>query len=181
MLANTVANHHENYQTLIKNGTANGAGSNAYLTMSYVPAKTKCINMKYRTGTLYNQKHARAHTDTQSMPENTQQHDEPPSKRTHSQCPSRCNTCPDNMPPHQIPDTPPTQQLPFSAPAVHTTLSCSSQSSKPKQNSNRILQLNTNMECPVPRTQPLDSTSMANALSTANQLSCILCGDGNLI
>ena len=52
--ANTVANYHENYQTLIKNGTANGAASNAYLTASYVPFKTKCIIMKYRTGILYN-------------------------------------------------------------------------------------------------------------------------------
>jgi len=25
---------------------------------SYIPAQTKCIMMKYRTGTLYNQKHA---------------------------------------------------------------------------------------------------------------------------
>jgi len=41
-----------------QNGTANGAASNAYLTTSYVPVKTKCIIMKYRTGTLYNQKHA---------------------------------------------------------------------------------------------------------------------------
>ena len=55
---NTVANYHENYQTLIKIGTANGAASNAYLTASYVPVKNKCITMKYRTGTLYNQKHA---------------------------------------------------------------------------------------------------------------------------
>jgi hypothetical protein len=56
--ANTVANYHEYYQTLIKNGTDNGAASNAYLTASYVPVITKCIIMKYRTGTLYNQKHA---------------------------------------------------------------------------------------------------------------------------
>ena len=56
--ANTIANYHEYYQTLIKNGTANGAASNAYLIASYVPVKTKCIIMKYRTGTLYNQKHA---------------------------------------------------------------------------------------------------------------------------
>jgi hypothetical protein len=35
-----------------------GAASNADLTASYVPVKTKCIIMKYRTGTLYNQKHA---------------------------------------------------------------------------------------------------------------------------
>ena len=54
--ANTVANYRENYQTLIKNGTANGAASNAYLTASYVPVKIKCIIMKYRTGTLYNTK-----------------------------------------------------------------------------------------------------------------------------
>ena len=52
--ANTVANYHEYYQTLIKNGTATGAASNAYLKASYVPIKTKCIIMKYRTGTLYN-------------------------------------------------------------------------------------------------------------------------------
>ena len=39
--------------------TANGAASNAYLTTSYVPGKeAKCIIMNYRTGTLYNQKHA---------------------------------------------------------------------------------------------------------------------------
>ena len=31
--ANTIANYHEHYQTLIKNGTANGAASNAYLTL----------------------------------------------------------------------------------------------------------------------------------------------------
>jgi len=42
---------------LIKDGTANGATSNAYQTSSNVPFKTKCIIMKYRTGTLYNQKH----------------------------------------------------------------------------------------------------------------------------
>ena len=52
---NTVANYHEYYQTLIKNGTDNGAASNAYLTASYVPVITKCIIMKYRTGILYNQ------------------------------------------------------------------------------------------------------------------------------
>jgi hypothetical protein len=56
--SNTVANYHECYQTLIKNGTANEAASNAYLTASYVPVKIKCIIMKYRTGTLNNQKHA---------------------------------------------------------------------------------------------------------------------------
>jgi hypothetical protein len=39
----------------IKDGTANGATSNAYLTSSNVSFKTKCIIMKYRTGTLYNQ------------------------------------------------------------------------------------------------------------------------------
>jgi hypothetical protein len=51
----------EYHQTLTKNGTANGAASNAYRVYraSYVPAKTKCIIMKYRTGTLYNHyKHA---------------------------------------------------------------------------------------------------------------------------
>jgi len=57
-LTNTIENYHEYYQTPIKNGTANGAASNAYLTAPYVHVKTKCINMKYRTGTLYNQKHA---------------------------------------------------------------------------------------------------------------------------
>ena len=56
--AKTEANYHAYYQTLIKDGTANGATSNAYLTSSDVPFKTKCITMKYRTGTLYNQKHA---------------------------------------------------------------------------------------------------------------------------
>ena len=62
--ANTFANYHEyygvyeHYQTLIKNCIANGAARNAYLTASYASVKTKCIIMKYRTGTLYNQKHA---------------------------------------------------------------------------------------------------------------------------
>ena len=56
--AKTEANYHAYYQTLIKDGTANGATSNAYLTSSDVPFKTKCIIIKYRTGTLYNQKHA---------------------------------------------------------------------------------------------------------------------------
>ena len=55
--AKTEANYLAYYQTLIKDGTANGAASNAYLTSSDVPFKTKCIIMKYRTGTLYNQKH----------------------------------------------------------------------------------------------------------------------------
>jgi hypothetical protein len=55
--AKTEANYHAYYQTLIKDGIANGATSNAYQTSSDVPFKTKCI-MKYRTGTLYNQKHA---------------------------------------------------------------------------------------------------------------------------
>jgi len=53
--ANTEADYHEYYKTLIKNGTANGAASNAYLTASYVPVKANCIIMKHRTGTLYNQ------------------------------------------------------------------------------------------------------------------------------
>ena len=35
-----------NYQTLIKDGTVNGATSNAYLTSSNVRFKTKCIIMK---------------------------------------------------------------------------------------------------------------------------------------
>jgi hypothetical protein len=56
--AKTEANYHAYYQTLIKDSTANGAASNAYLTSSDVPFKTKCIIMKYRTGTLYNQKQA---------------------------------------------------------------------------------------------------------------------------
>ena len=56
--AKTEANYHAYYQTIIKDGTANGATSNAYLTSSDVPFKTKCTIMKYRTGTLYNQKHA---------------------------------------------------------------------------------------------------------------------------
>ena len=50
--AKTEANYHAYYQTLIKDGTANGATSNAYLTSFDVPFKTKCIIMKYRTGTL---------------------------------------------------------------------------------------------------------------------------------
>ena len=57
-IAKTEANYHAYYQTLIKDGPANGATSNAYLASSYVPFKTKCIIIKYRTGTLYNQKHA---------------------------------------------------------------------------------------------------------------------------
>jgi hypothetical protein len=56
--AKTEASYHAYYQTLIKDGTANGATSNAYLTSSDVPFNTKCIIMKYRTGTLYDQKHA---------------------------------------------------------------------------------------------------------------------------
>ena len=56
--AKTEADVHAYYQTLIKDGTANGAISNAYLTSSDFPFKTICIIMKYRTGTLYNQKHA---------------------------------------------------------------------------------------------------------------------------
>jgi hypothetical protein len=52
--AKTEANYHAYYQTLIKDGTANGATSNAYLTSSDVPFKTECIILKYRTGTLYN-------------------------------------------------------------------------------------------------------------------------------
>jgi len=57
--AKTEVNYHAYYQTLIKDGTANGAASNAYLTSSNVSFKTKRIIMKYRTGTLlYNQKHA---------------------------------------------------------------------------------------------------------------------------
>jgi hypothetical protein len=55
--AKTEANYHAYYQTLIKDGTANGATSNAYLTSSNVSFKTKCIIMKYRTGTLYDQTH----------------------------------------------------------------------------------------------------------------------------
>jgi len=55
--AKTESNYHAYYQTLIKDGTANGAISNAYLTSSDEPFKTKCIIMKNRTGTLYNQKH----------------------------------------------------------------------------------------------------------------------------
>jgi hypothetical protein len=56
--ANARTNNHDYYQTLIKNGTANGAASKAYLTTSYIPVRTKCIIIKYRTGNLYNQKHA---------------------------------------------------------------------------------------------------------------------------
>ena len=57
--ANTVANYHEYYQTLIQNGTANGAARYARnLSAFYVHVKPKRIIMKYRTGALYNQKHA---------------------------------------------------------------------------------------------------------------------------
>jgi hypothetical protein len=55
--ANTVANYNEYYH-LIKNGTANGAACNVYPTASYVPVIIKCIIMKYRTRTQYNQTHA---------------------------------------------------------------------------------------------------------------------------
>ena len=57
--ANTGVDYHLHYQTLdpYQNGTANGAASNTYLTTSFVPVETKCIIMKYRTGTLHNQKH----------------------------------------------------------------------------------------------------------------------------
>ena len=51
--AKTEANYHTYDQTLIKDSTANGATSNAYLTSFDVPFKTKCIIMKYRTGTLF--------------------------------------------------------------------------------------------------------------------------------
>ena len=56
--AKTESNYHAYYQNHIKEGTANGDTSNAYRTSSNVPFKTKCIIMKYKTGTLYNQKHA---------------------------------------------------------------------------------------------------------------------------
>ena len=46
------------YQTFIKDGTANEATSHVHLTPSNVSFKTKGIIMKYRTGTLYNKKHA---------------------------------------------------------------------------------------------------------------------------
>jgi hypothetical protein len=55
--ANTIASYHGYYQTLTTNSTASGAASNAYLTLPYVPVNTKCINMGFRTGTLYNHKH----------------------------------------------------------------------------------------------------------------------------
>jgi len=54
----TEANYHAYYQNHIKEGTANGDTSNAYLTSSNVPFRTKCIIVKCRTGTLYNQEHA---------------------------------------------------------------------------------------------------------------------------
>jgi hypothetical protein len=56
--AKTEANYHAYYQTLITDGTANGATINGNLTSSDVPFKTTCIIMRYRTGTLYSQKHA---------------------------------------------------------------------------------------------------------------------------
>jgi len=45
--AKTEANYHAYYQAFIKDGTANGATSNAYLTSSDVPFKTICIIMNY--------------------------------------------------------------------------------------------------------------------------------------
>jgi len=53
--AKNEANYHAYYQTLKKDGTAYGAASNAYLTSSDLPFMTKCVIMKYRTDTLYNQ------------------------------------------------------------------------------------------------------------------------------
>jgi len=50
--AKTEASYHAYYQPFIKDGTANGATSNTYLTSSNVSFKTKCIIMKYRTGPL---------------------------------------------------------------------------------------------------------------------------------
>ena len=53
--ANTIANYHEYYQTLKKTAmSANVAASNAYPIASYVPAKTKCTIIRYKTGTLNN-------------------------------------------------------------------------------------------------------------------------------
>ena len=52
--AKNEANYHAYYQTLIKDGTANGAISNAYLTSSDVPFKTKCIIMKFALYTIKN-------------------------------------------------------------------------------------------------------------------------------
>ena len=46
--AKTEANYHAYYQPFIKDGTANGATSNAYLTSSNVSFKNKCIIMNYR-------------------------------------------------------------------------------------------------------------------------------------
>jgi hypothetical protein len=48
------SNYHAYYQTLIKDGTANEANSNAYLTSSDVPFKTKCIIMKFALYTIKN-------------------------------------------------------------------------------------------------------------------------------
>ena len=42
------ANYHAYYQTLIKNGNANGAISNAYLTSSYVPFRTNHYKIQNR-------------------------------------------------------------------------------------------------------------------------------------
>jgi hypothetical protein len=57
--ANTVANYHEYYYPYQKwHCQWSCCASNAYLTTFNVPVTTKCIIMKYRTGTLYNQKHA---------------------------------------------------------------------------------------------------------------------------
>jgi hypothetical protein len=43
--ANTVTNNHEYYQTLVKNGTANGAASDACLTASYVSVKLEWLHL----------------------------------------------------------------------------------------------------------------------------------------
>ena len=51
--AKTEANYHAYNQAFIKDGTANGVTSNAYLTSSDVPFKTMCIIMNYEIQNRY--------------------------------------------------------------------------------------------------------------------------------
>jgi len=93
-------------------------------------------------------------SDTQSMHKKAQQYDGPPARHVLYIFPTAKSV-------HFI--QPLTKHLPHplcnnylsSAPVNHPTLSCHSQSSTPKQKRRRILQLNTNLECPGPCTRPL--------------------------
>ena len=62
--AKTELNYHTYYQTLIKDGTA--TTSNAYLTSSYVPFKTKCV-MHYEIQSPYIIKNMRYCSNSQQV------------------------------------------------------------------------------------------------------------------